>query len=331
MNLFVAGATGVLGRRLVDQLTDRGHDVVGLVRDDVGERAVRSRGGTPAYGDVLDREGLLDTVDDADVVIHAATAIPTANRPSADDWERNDRIRTEGTKNLWAAAEAADVDQFIFQSVVWLARQPDGEPFDEGSPPNPDRTTESALEAERFLENVARDSNIHTCVLRGGWFYAPDAAHTRQFGEGLLAGRLPIVGGGLLGRTDAALSIVHADDAAAAYAAAVEASLTGTYHVVDERPVTFADFIGLLADRLGASNPRRVPGWLARFVVGRDTVLLLTNSMPTSADRLRAVTDWTPTYPTYEDGIDAIVDDWFAEGTIEATDDGYAWVEDLSV
>lgn len=173
---------------------------------------------------------------------------------------------------------------------------------------------------------VRDDAALEPCMLRGGWFYAPDAAPTRQLGEGLLAGRMPIVGGGMLGRRDARLSIVHADDAAAAYVEAAEHELTGRFHVVDDQPITFAHFLRTLADRLGASAPRRVPGWLARFAVGKDTVRLLTNQMPTSADRLYAETDWEPTYPTCEDGIDAVVETWLDDGTIVETAEGSEWI-----
>ncbi|MFC3958561.1 NAD-dependent epimerase/dehydratase family protein [Halovivax cerinus] len=326
MHIFVAGATGVLGRRLVAELEDRGHNVVGLVRDDAGAEAVRSRGGTPVVGDVLDRPSLVEAVGpDIDAIVHAATAIPTDAKPSAADWKRNDRIRIDGTEHLLAAAREAEVGQFVAQSIVWVARQPDGSAFDETATPNPDRTTASALEAEELVEAATAGTGMDGCVLRGGWFYAPDAAHTRQFGERLLAGRMPVVGSGLLGRRDATLSVVHVDDAAAAYASAIEHRLSGVYHVVDEEPVTLAAFLRTLADELGASAPRRVPGWLARLAVGRDTVRLLTNSMPTNAARFRAETGWKPVYSTYEAGIERVVERWRETGAIERVDGRYVW------
>lgn len=327
MNVFVAGSTGVLGRRVVAQAVERGHDVVGLVRDDEGAALVRDRGATPRRGDVLDRTSLVDAAGDADVVIHAATAIPADGRPSRADWRRNDRIRLEGTRNLLAAAERADADRFCLQSVVWVARQPDGSPFDEDSEPNPDRTTQSALEAERLLERRADEVDVDPVTLRGGWFYAHDSAHTRQFGRGLLAGRMPIVGGGLLGRRDATLSLLHVDDAAAAFVAAAEGDATGLYHVVDDRPATLAAFFRTFADRLEAPSPRRVPGWLASAFVGRDSVRLLTNAMPTTSDRFRETFDWEPAVPTYDQGLDRVVERWLEEGTIRETADGYEWVD----
>jgi nucleoside-diphosphate-sugar epimerase len=324
MRVFVAGATGVLGRRIVDECTDRGHEVVGLTRDDRGDAVVRERGGEPHRGDVLERVSLVDAAAGTDVVVHAATKIPTDTNPDDDDWALNDRVRREGTENLVAAAAAVDADRVLVQSVVWLARQPDGQPFDESAEPNPDRSTRSALDAERIVAEGADEYGFEPVVLRGGFFYAPDATNTRQFGERLLAGRLPVLGRGLLGRRDATLSFVHVDDIGRAFAAAVEGEATGTFHVVDDEPVTYADFVRTLADRLGAPSPRRVPAWLARLFVGDNLVRLLTCPMPTSNDRFRAAFDWTPRYPTYREGVDEVVERWRETGVIRprGADDG---------
>lgn len=327
MNVFVAGSTGVLGRRLVSRLSERGHDVIGLVRDDDGATLVRECGGTPTRGDVLERDSLYEPIAEVDVVIHAATAIPTGNRPSRADWEYNDRVRLEGIRNLLAAADAGDVDRFVLQSIVWVARQPDGSRFDERAEPNPDRTTRSALESERLLTTRADESDLEACILRGGWFYAHDATHTRRIGRGLLEGRMPIIGGGFLGQRDGVLSTVHADDAADAFVTATETDVTGRYHVVDDRPITYAAFLRTFADQLGASPPRRIPAWLARPLVGRDTVRLLTHSMPTGADRFRANTGWEPSFRTCEAGLDRVTNRWLNEGTIEERDGEYEWVD----
>lgn len=326
MRVFVAGATGVLGRRLVAELVERGHDVVGLVRDDAGAAAVRERGGDPVRGDLLE-PGTVEAAmpDDVDAVVHAATAIPTDTRPSRSDWATNDRLRREGTETLTAAAAAAGADRYLQQSIVWVARQPDGSRFDEGSPPNPDRTAESALDGERIAAAAGDEHDFDVVTLRGGWFYSHDSAHTRQMGEGLLAGRMPVVGGGLLGRRDAELSTLHVDDAATAFAAAGEGDATGVYHVVDDEPVAFAAFLRRLADELDAPEPRRVPGWLARLAVGKDSVRLLTNPMPTSNERFRAAFDWEPSFPTYCDGLAQVVERWRDAGDLRATGEGYEW------
>ena len=312
MRVFVAGATGVLGRRLVGELAERGHDVVGLTRDDRGDEVVESGGGTPHRGDLFDRESLESGAAGADVVVQAATAIPTGGDEKT--WALNDRVRREGAENLTAAAAAVDADRYLQESVVWVARRPDGSAFDEDSPVHPTPTTESAIDAERIAREAGETEGFGVAVLRGGWFYAADSAHTRDFGRRLLRRRLPVVGRGVLGRRDARLSYLHVDDAATAYAAAVEGDATGTFHVVDDEPRTYAAFVRGLAERLGAPRPLRIPAWLARLAVEDDVVRLLANPTPTSNARFREAFDWAPAYPTIGAGLDAVVECWRAEG-----------------
>lgn len=327
MNVFVAGATGVLGTRIVDRLRDRGHDVVGLARDDEGAKLVESRSGEPREGDVLDEKSLERAVpDDVDVVVHAATAIPTSEKPSEEEWERNDRVRLDGAKNLVAAAGDA-ADRFVFPSIVWVARQPDGSHFDETAERHPDRATRSAAETEDYLREAASEYGFDATILRCGFFYAPDGAFTHQLAENLLEGDMPIIGGGLLGRRDAELSMLHADDAGRAFADAIEAEATGLYHVADEERVTLADYLSYFADLIDAPEPSRMPGWLVRFFVGKEAVNMLSKPMPTSAEKFRADVGWEPEYPTYREGLEQVVETWEADGTLaelqgENLDDG---------
>ncbi len=325
MRVFVAGATGVLGRRIVAECTDRGHEVVGLTRDDRGDDVVRERGGEPHRGDVLDPDSLRRGAAGADVLVHAATVIPTGTNPGDEAWSRNDRVRRKGAENLVAVAADAGADRVVQQSIVWVARQPDGSHFDEESEPHPDRSTRSALDAERIVAAGADEHGFEPVVLRGGYFYAHDTAHTLRFGEDLLARRLPVVGGGLLGRRDATLSFVHADDAGTAFAAAVEGDATGTFHVVDDEPTTYADFLRTFADRLSAPRPLRVPAWLARLVVDDHLVALLTEPMPTSNDRFRRAFDWEPAYPSVRDGLSRVVERWREAGVVRKRGEGYEW------
>lgn len=312
MRVFVAGATGVLGKRLVGELTERGHDVVGLTRDGRGDEIVESKGGEPHRGDLFDRDSLEAGAAGADAVVQAATAIPTEGDEKT--WELNDRVRREGAENLTAATASVGADRYLQESVVWVARQPDGSAFDEGSPTHPTPTTRSAIDAERIVRDAGETEGFDVAVLRGGWFYSADSAHTREFGRRLLRRRLPVVGGGILGRRDARLSFLHVDDAATAYAAAVEGGATGTFHVVDDEPTTYAAFVRGLAERIDAPDPLRIPGWLARLAVDDDVVRLLTNPMPTSNDRFREAFDWAPEYPTYREGLDEVVSRWREEG-----------------
>jgi nucleoside-diphosphate-sugar epimerase len=325
MQVFIAGATGVLGRRLVELLAGRGHDVVGLTRDERGDALVRARGGRPHRGDVLDRPSLVDAASGCDVLVHAATKVPLDANPGEAAWATNDRVRRDGAANLVAAAAAVGAERVVLQSVVWVARQPDGRAFDEDAPPNPDRATQSALDAERVLEAGAGEHGFDHVVCRAGWFYAPDAAHTRELGERLLARRFPVVGRGPLGRRDATLSFVHVDDAASAFASAVEGDATGTFHVVDDEPTTFAAFLERFAEELHAPTPLRLPAWVLRPVLDANTLRLLTTSMPTSNERFREAFDWTPRYPSVDVGLEQVVETWRADGTLDETTGGVAW------
>ena len=317
MTVFIAGATGVLGRRLVEQFTASGYEVVGLARDEAGERLVERRGGIPRRGDVLDAESLRRAMDDdVDVLVHAATAIPGSTKPSEEAWARNDRVRFEGGKNLLDAAPPS-LGHVLFPSVVWVARQPDGSSFDETADRHPDRATQSAADVEDMLLERAEVDGFDTAILRCGFFYAPDARDTREWGSQLLDGDLPIVGGGLLGRQDATLSFVHADDVASAFDAAVEAGADGIYHVVDDQPATATEFFQTFAELLDAPEPGRVPAWLARFFVGKVTAKSLTRPMPTTNETAKRELDWEPASPTYRDGLEQVVKTWETDGTLE--------------
>jgi len=309
MRVFVAGATGVLGRRLVRQLTARGHAAVGLVRTEVGDRTVRSNGGVPKRADLFDADSLTKAAEGCDVVVHAATAIPAKVRTSLGDWALNDRIRREGTRCLTTAAARAQAAAYLQESVVWAVRGPNGAPFDEMAPPVHDPVLASALDGERIAKEAGTEYGFRSAVLRCGNFYAADSWHTRILGEALQRGRPAIVGRGA-----AVWSLLHADDAASAFVTASEGNRSGTWHVVDDRPVTMSEYIGTLATKLGARAPRHVPRWLARIVLGRYAVDFLSSTFSTSSARFRDDFGWRPAFPTISEGLDEVVATWRAEG-----------------
>ena len=138
MKVFIAGASGVLGRRLVRQFVARGHSVIGQVRSAKAESAVREAGGEPRHADLFDAESLARAAEGCDTVIHAATAIPTKQKTTPADWAMNDHIRRKGTRCLTEAAAKIGAKTYIQQSVVWVARPKDGSAFDEDSPVVPD-------------------------------------------------------------------------------------------------------------------------------------------------------------------------------------------------
>lgn len=311
MRILLAGATGVVGTRALEALVDRGHEVIGMSRDEAGDRQVMDRGATAVRGDVLEPSTIerLAATTDPGVLIHAATAIPTDDRPTADAWEHNDRVREQGARTLLEAF-GGTVDRVVFPSVVWVARQSDGRPFDESDPVDPDRTTRSAAAVESYLETVAPDFGFDPLILRLGFLYGPESAHTIRWGERLLTRSLPTVGGGLLGRRPIRWSFLYSEDAGRAIATGVEAGLEGTYHVVDAEPASTAAFFSTFAARLDAPRPRRIPAWVARRMLDPTTARMVTTAMPTTNERFSETTGWEPQYPTYEEGLHEILDTW---------------------
>ena len=305
MTIFLAGATGVLGRATIRHLRARGHRVIGMVRDHRGERLVRSLGAEPRAADLFSVRSLIQAADGADVVIHAATAIPVKPKPAARDWILNDRIRRDGTQALTEAAARIGARRFIQQGVVWVARPADGAPFFEDSPITAPPLLASAVDCERIALEAGRRRGFSVAVLRGGMFYGPNAAHTLSFAKMLRRRRLPIVGSG-----DAEWALLHTSDAGSAFAMAAESNLTGIWHVVDDQPVTVGDFLRHFAQRLGAPPPRRVPAWLARMFAGESAVLFMTSPVRTSNSRFRYDYGWSPQYPTYREGLAQITREW---------------------
>jgi 2-alkyl-3-oxoalkanoate reductase len=309
LRAFIAGATGVLGRALIRQFRGHGHEVLGLVRSLEGEQLVRSLGGEPRHADLFDADALARAAEGAEVVIHAATAIPVKSRPRPEDWATNDRIRREGTQALTQAAKKVGARLYLQQSITWVARPPDQSAFDEDSLPDPDAVTQSALDGERIALETGQKTGMAVGVLRCGWFYGPDSPHTRMMADGLRNRHIPILGDG-----EAVWSCLHTEDAAGAFVAAATAGRGGLWHVVDDRPVAAREFLTGFARRLGAPPPRRVPVWLARLVAGRYAVRFLTASTRTSNVRIRRDLGWSPRYPTFEDGLDQVVSRWREQG-----------------
>lgn len=311
MRVFIAGATGVLGRALIRQLVGRGHSVLGLARNDEGARVVETLGGESRRGDIFDAESLARAAEGAEVVIHAATSIPTKSRTSARDWEMNDRIRRDGTRALASCAAKVGAKLYLQQSIVWLARPPDGSPFDETARPHADAVTLSAFDAEKISQEAGERAGFKVGVLRCGMFYGPDASHTRMMGEMLKKRRLPVIG-----RGDAELSCLHTDDAAGAFVAAAEGNRGGLWHVVDDENVKVGELLSYFAARLGAPAPLRVPVWLARLVAGRNATDFFTLSVRTSNALFRQDFGWSPRFPSYREGIDQVAQAWKAEGRL---------------
>jgi nucleoside-diphosphate-sugar epimerase len=315
MRVFIAGASGVLGRRLIQQLTARGHSVIGQVRSTRAESVVRAAGGEPRHADLFDAESLAKEADGCDTVIHAATAIPAKRKVVPADWAMNDRIRRKGTRCLTEAAAKIGAKTYLQQSVVWVARPKDESAFDEDSPSVPDPRMQSAIDAESIAREAGSVDGFVTAVLRGGAFYDPDSAHILMLADAVRKREMPIIGTG-----DAVWAMIHTDDAASAFVTVAEQPKNGVWHVVDNELVTVRALLETLAARLGARPPRRVPTWLARWIAGEQAVAYFTRSTRTTNARLRRDFGWTPRYPTYREGLDQLVAAWNAGSSRIATE-----------
>lgn len=230
MRVFIAGATGVLGRPMVRQLTERNHHVVGLARDEKGKQTIRRLGGEAVVADIFEADSLATAVKQVDVVIHAATAIPAGASNGSGDWALNDRLRREGTRALTEAAVKLGAKTYLQQSVFRVGRPADDWYFDEQTKVvRPDELYRSAFDGQQIAPEAGEKYGFNVSLLRCGGFYAPDARHRRTFARGLLKRRLPLIGGG-----EAVSANLHADDAASALVAAAEAGKRGLWHITDE-------------------------------------------------------------------------------------------------
>jgi 2-alkyl-3-oxoalkanoate reductase len=310
MRVFLAGASGVIGRRLIPQLLAHGHQVTAMTRSP-GNRAALSRlGAEPVVADALDAGAVSAAVAGArpDAVIHQLTALPARIDPRKmeRDFAANDRLRSEGTRILVDAAQSAGAKRVIAQSVAFAyAPGTPGMLHDEGDPlwldsPKAYRRTAHAL-AELETTVLAADG----IVLRYGYFYGPGSAISSSgaMGEDVVRRRLPIVGDG-----GGVWSFVHVDDAAAATAAALDRGASGVYNVVDDEPARVADWIPALAQALGAPPPRRVPAMIARLAAGEFAVASMTRAQGASGARAKHELGFAPRYPSWREGFRTALD-----------------------
>jgi 2-alkyl-3-oxoalkanoate reductase len=306
MRIFVAGASGVLGRRLLPLLT-ADHEVTAMTRSESKVDALRAAGASPAVCDVFDAEDLRATVAAAapEVVVHELTDLPKNLDPRKADEQTagNDRIRIEGTRNLVDAALAAGARRMVAQSIAFVYAPDGGMVKKEGDPlyrdgPWPFSRT---IEAVESLESaVTQTPGIEGLVLRYGFFYGPGSAYASDGGIAAQVRKrqFPIVGGG-----DGVFSYIHVDDAAAATKTAVERGAPGIYNIVDDDPAPIREWLPAYAEALGAKKPRRVPKLLARLVAGRYAVMLSTELRGASNEKARRELGWTPSHPSWREGF----------------------------
>jgi nucleoside-diphosphate-sugar epimerase len=304
MRVLVAGATGVIGSRMVPLLTAMGHEVTGLARPGGDTAALEAAGAQMAVADALDRDGLRRAVrrTSPDAVVNMLTAIPAEIDPRhlARDFAQTNRLRTEGTRNLIDAAPGARI---ISQGLAY-AYQPGEGPADEDAPlwrTGTPRQFAPVLDALVELERLtARAGGL---VLRLGHLYGPGSvfAADGSFVRQVRAGKVPLVGGG-----HAVFSFTHADDVAAAVGAALDRQdVTGVLNVVDDRPVPVSEWLPRLAEILGAPAPRKAPAALARLAVGGWGVAFMNRLRGADNARARLRLDWRPRYASVAEGFAA--------------------------
>lgn len=312
MRVFLAGATGAIGRRLVPLLLAEGHEVTGMTRSPERAEQLRAAGAEPVVADAFDPGGLAEAVAGArpDAVIHQLTSIPTRIDPRKmeRDFAENDRLRSEGTANLVAAAKAAGAKHLIAQSVAFFyAPGPPGTVHGEDDPLlDPAHAAGPVQRSAGALQTLERTVlGAGGTVLRYGYFYGPGSAIARDgsTGEEVAKRRLPVVGSGA-----GVWSFVHVDDAAAATVAALQAAKPGVFNVVDDEPARVADWIPALAQALGARKPRKAPAWLARPLAGSYGVTIMTEAQGASNARAKAELGWTPRYASWREGFRAGLD-----------------------
>lgn len=304
MRIFLAGAAGAVGRRLVPMLVAAGHEVVGTTRSAARVPEVAALGAEPVVLDALDAAAVRDAVAAAapEVLVHQLTALsgPIDLRHFERTFAATNRLRTEGTDNLLAAARAAGVRLVVAQSFAgWPADRTGGPVATEDAPFDPDPAAPQTLAAIRHLETaVAAYPGI---VLRYGGFYGPGTSLAGDGGEvgALLRKRaFPLVGGGT-----GVWSFCHVTDAASATVVAIGRGTPGTYAVCDDEPAPVAEWLPVLAARLGAPRPLRVPAWLVRPLLGAQGTLMMTASRGASNAKAKRELGWTPAYPSWREGF----------------------------
>jgi nucleoside-diphosphate-sugar epimerase len=308
MTIFVAGATGAIGQRLIPLLVAGGHRVIGTTRTSSKIDQLRAKGAEPVIVDGLDREAVLECVLSAkpDVIVHQMSALASMRsfKRFDDEFALTNRLRTEGTEYLLAAAHAAGARKFVAQSYSgWPSAREGGpvtteaDPFDAAPP----KTMSKTLAAIRKLENlVVHASGMIGTVLRYGSFYGPGTS-VAQDGEVIQLIRqrkFPLIGSGA-----GIWSFIHIDDAASATRLAIERDAPGVYNIVDDEPAPVATWLPELASAVGAKAPYHLPAWLGQLIAGSAGLSIMTKVRGSSNAKAKSELGWRPRYTSWRDGF----------------------------
>jgi nucleoside-diphosphate-sugar epimerase len=315
MRVFVAGATGVLGRALIPKLVAQGDEVVGMTRSASKQDLVRDLGARPVVADALDRAAVAEAVADAEpeVIVHELTSlsgpmsIKAARHPERFEGAiMTGRLRTEATDHLLAAGRAVGARRFVAQSFGAFRFSRSGGPVqteDEPIDADPSGVVQPGLDAILYLEQAVTTIDwAEGLALRYGGFYGPGTAVSLD-PDAPLAGpvrkrRLPIIGEG-----GGITSHIHVDDAAAATAIAVRRGKPGVYNIVDDEPAPQREWLPVLADALGAQPPRQIPRWLARLIAGEMATAMMTEAKGSSNRKAKRELGWQLRYPSWRQGF----------------------------
>jgi nucleoside-diphosphate-sugar epimerase len=305
MRVFVAGGTGVMGRRLVPQLVARGHQVTATTTSAAKLSLLEQLGAEAVVMDGLDAVSVREAVAAArpEVIVHQMTAISVAHagKPDMKHMDRwfatTNRLRTEGTDHLLAAAEATGVSHFAAQSYAsWNGIREGGWVKTEEDPLDllAGTAAHAGMEAIRHVEDVVVKAG--GAVLRYGGFYGPGATDDQV--ELVRKRQFPLVGGGT-----GYCSWVHLDDAASATVLAVEQKARGVFNIVDDEPAPAGEWLPYLAACVGAKRPMRVPKWPARLLAGEVAVTMMTEGRGFSNAKAKRELGWRPHYPSWRQGF----------------------------
>jgi nucleoside-diphosphate-sugar epimerase len=308
MRIFVAGATGALGKQLLPKLVSAGHEVTGMTRSKSKADQVREMGATPVVADALDPDDVAQAVAGAnpEVIVHELTALSDSLdlRDFDRTFEMTNRLRTEATNHLLAAGQAVGVKKFVAQSFTgWPYERVGGPVKDEDDPldPNPLEKMRETFGAIRHLEEVVTRADwTEGIALRYGGFYGPGTSMWpggEQL-EMIRKRKLPVVGNGA-----GIWSLVRIDDAAEATVAAIDRGKRGIYNIVDDDPVPASELLPGLAKVIDAPPPRRVPRWLGRLFAGKPAVVMMTELRGASNGKAKRELGWKPSHPSWRDGF----------------------------
>jgi nucleoside-diphosphate-sugar epimerase len=313
MRVFVAGATGAIGRQLVPRLVAAGHEVHGMTRGESKQAMLDELGAVPVVADALDRDQVAEAVGKArpDVIVHQLTALAGEGmRHLKRRVAMTNRLRSEGTDHLLSAGQAVGVRRFVAQSNYALYARAGGPVKSEEDPvdPSPPGKLREGLAAMRHLEQAVLDAQwTEGIVLRYGAFYGPGTgmAPGGEMHEMIRKRRFPLVGDG-----GGVWSFIHIADAAEATVAAVEHGSRGVYNVVDDYPAPVAEWLPALARTLGAKKPRRVPRFVVRLLAGEAGVVMMTEVRGASNAKAKRELGWRPAHPSWREGFAIAYPSW---------------------